>query len=307
MKIGIALGGGGARGIAHFGVLRALEEAGIKFSLAAGTSAGSLAGAMYGLYGYEGALELVERIVKSERYRKMGLRYLDRSRESGRSGVLTFIKEGITYTKALTTRALLSGEDLMTIVGDLVGEKSFEDLPYNFSAVALDLVKGKDVIFSRGPLRDALYSSSAIPGIFPPLEKDGRLLVDGGPTALVPIEALILQEADFIIAVDVSGGPDGNLNGTNAVEIVLRAEGIATRKLSQLILSFADFVIRPDLADMSWMHFEKVPFAVERGYAEAMKSLDSLRSVLRKHGFIKKLYRKSVLKRLKLSRFSEYA
>ncbi len=306
MKIGFALGGGGARGLAHLGVLRALEEEGITPKFVAGTSAGSLAGAIYGLYGFEECVKLVKDIVKSERYRKMGLSSLDVKKGGLKGGILNFIKEGITFTKAIASKSILSGDDLRAMVEKLIKDKTFSDLPYEFFAVALDIENKKDVIFRSGSLLDALYSSCAIPGIFPPLRKDGMVLVDGGPTALVPVEALILRGADFIIAVDVSGGSESSFSDGNAVEIMLRADRVAAGKLSRIILSLADFVIKPDLGDMNWLNFEKVDAAVQKGYETTKTLMPQLTSTLRKHNIFKKLLKRALFKQLKLNRFSEF-
>lgn len=301
MKIGIALGGGGARGLAHLGVLKALEDGGVEPHLLAGTSAGALIGALWSLYGYGGSLKLIREGLESRAFQKIGFGGLRQNKEGFMGTIIQFVKERFTYAKALSSEAILSGKALEISIKGLVGEKTFGDLLLPFYVSSLDLREGVDVIFQSGPLWRAIYASSAIPGLFPPLKMDNYLLVDGGPTMKIPIEILLLKRADFIIGVDVSTPLDtSNVNG-KALEMLMRADSLASRKLTILTLSLADIVIRPDLDDMSWLDFENVDFAIERGYEAGERLLNEMNRKKRRNFLYRKFYRKKMASLLRIS------
>jgi NTE family protein len=300
MKVGVALSGGGARGLAHIGVLKALEERGITPDLLAGTSAGALIGALWGLYGYEGSIKRIREGLGSEAFKKIGFGGLKQNKQGFMGTIIQFVKEKYTYAKALSSEAILSGKALEISIKGLVGENSFSDIPFPFYVSALDLVSGVDVIFQSGILWKALYASSAIPGLFPPLKMDNHLLVDGGPTMKIPVEVLLLRGADFIIAVDVGTPLDTSQVDGKALEVMIRADSLATRKLGFLLLSLADIVIKPDLGDMSWLDFENVDFAVEKGYEACERNLKEIKRK-KKNIFFRKFYRRKIVSLLRIS------
>ena len=301
MKIGIALGGGGARGIAHLGVLRVLEQEGIEPALVAGTSAGALAGALWGLLGFEASVQAVRETVERESYRKIGFEGLRQKREGLVGTIVQFMRNGYTYTRAFASRSILSARYLEETLEHLVGEATFADLPFPFYVTCLDLRKGQDIILTSGKLRDALHASCAIPGLFPPVERDGLRLVDGGATMNVPVEALLLSGADFVIAVDVGGGVEEAEGEGKALDVLLRADRISSRKLTNLLLRLADFIIRPELGELSWTDFDKVDLLVQLGMEGARKQVRQLKRELRKHTLVQKWYRRSLTRRLQLS------
>jgi len=303
MRIGIALSGGGARGLAHLGVLKALEEAGIGFHMMAGTSAGSIVGALWGLYGFDKSIKILKEGVRSKGFKKLGFGGLKYESHGFVGSVLQFIKEKYTYAKALSRQSLIPGKILELSIKTLVSEKGFEDLPYPFFVTAFDLLEGREVIFSKGPLWTALYASSAIPGFFPPLKVNDFLLVDGGLTMNIPIEVLLLKGADYIIAIDV-GSHRVDREGLNgkALELYMRADRLAGRKLHIMIRSLADIVINPDLGEMSWLDFENIDLAVERGLEEGRKSVHSIKKSRSRNLVFRKFLRRKILTTLRLER-----
>ncbi len=176
--IGLALGGGAARGWAHIGVIRALQEAGIRPSYVAGCSMGSLVGAAYAC----GALDELEAKARALTPRTV-LAYLD---------------------PVVPVRGLLGGEGINKLFSELLGERETGTLPLPFCAVATDLATGKAEILSGGKLADAVRASCAVPGIFTPCERDGRFLVDGGLVNPVPVDVVRNMGADYVIAVDLN-------------------------------------------------------------------------------------------------------
>jgi len=181
-RIGLALGSGGARGAAHTGVLKVLDDEGIPISVIAGSSIGALIGAAKaaGISDAE-----VEREWLSTGARKVFRNFLP-----------TFPRSGLS-----------SGNELKKLLTGLLGEGMIEDLPIPYAAIACDIDNGEAVVLDRGSLVEAVRASTAIPGIFHPVWHDGRLLVDGGLVDPVPIDTCRRLGAEFVIAVDITPGP----------------------------------------------------------------------------------------------------
>ena len=183
-RVALALGSGSAKGMAHIGVIAALEEAGFEISAIAGSSIGALVGGVYAL----GKLAVYRDWVCS-------LDKLD-------------VLRLVDWT--LTGAGLIKGERIIATVRDLVGESDIENLPIGYTAVATDLERQREVWISRGPLFDAIRASIAIPTVFHPYEIDGRRLVDGGLLNPVPVTPLLRERYDYLIAVSLDGPRRGN-------------------------------------------------------------------------------------------------
>lgn len=177
LKIGLALGSGSARGWAHIGVIKALEEEGIKPDIVTGCSVGSLVGAAYA----GGHLETLDKWVRKLTFWDV-VRLLDVKMMGG----------------------LIEGENLMSSFEDKIKNINIESLPLAFAAVATDLASGREVWLQKGALPDAVRASIALPGLFSPLKSDGRWLVDGGLTNPVPVSLCRAMGADVIIAVNLN-------------------------------------------------------------------------------------------------------
>lgn len=184
-RIAIALGGGGARGAAHIGVIDELERRGASIAAIAGTSMGAVVGAIHSV----GRLPEYSEWLASLTHRDV-LRLLD---------------------PALRAPGMIAGEKVMARIRDLVGTMRIEDLPLPYTAVATDLIAGKEVWFQSGPIEAAIRASIALPSVFTPLVHEGRVLADGGLLNLVPVTPLAAVHADLILAVSVGGPPRGTL------------------------------------------------------------------------------------------------
>lgn len=192
-RIAIALGGGGARGAAHIGVINELERREARIIAVAGTSMGAVVGAIHGV----GRLDEYAEWLGGLTHRDV-LRLLD---------------------PALRAPGMIAGEKVMSRIRDLVGDVRIEDLPLPYTAVATDLVAGKEVWFQSGPVETAIRASIALPSVFTPLVHEGRVLADGGLLNLVPVTPLAAVHADLIVAVSVGGPPRGT-PGRDADDIV---------------------------------------------------------------------------------------
>lgn len=252
-RIGLALGGGAARGFAHVGVIQVLEEAGIRPSLVSGTSAGSLVAAIYA---------------------------------SGKSGAqLQKVAETMDevaiadWTLPIFSRGLLRGEALARYVNGQVGARLIENMPLPLGIVATDLNSGLDTLFQRGDTGTAVRASSAVPAVFQPVKISGREYVDGGLVSPVPVRAARKMGAELVIAVDISSPPDGNLAG-GSLDILLQTFSIMGKSINTFELRDADVVIRPVLTGISSADFGSRKRSIEAGRQAMQLALPPLRALI---------------------------
>lgn len=255
-KIGLALGGGVARGFAHIGVLKVLEEAQIDVDLVVGTSMGAVVGAFYcsGM-----PPKTMERLARFTR----------------RNNWMDF---------SISRMGLVSGEKLEQYVLLLTRSATFAELKKPFAAVATDLRSGSKVVIKEGLVARAVRASAAIPGIFCPVEMEDMILVDGGVLERVPVVSAREMGADFVIAVDV-GVYTNNARINNVFDVVMQSLDIMSRDLCNGIVSQADFLIRPDLSDVSPAQFNRSDDAVKAGEEAARLVVDQLKEKLAKEGY----------------------
>ncbi len=250
-RVGLALGGGAARGFAHIGVIQVLEEAGIPIDLVAGTSAGSLVAALYAA-GRNGAML---------------------------ARVALAMDESAITDWAFPGRGLIRGEALARYVREQTGGKLIEQLPLPLGIVATDLDNGQAVLFQRGDVGAAVRASSAVPAIFQPVKIGTREYVDGGLVSPVPVRFARQMGADLVIAVDISSPPDGNATG-DPFKLLLQTFAIMGRSINQFELKDADVVLRPRLAGMSGADFSARQRAIHAGRDAATAALPALRQRL---------------------------
>ncbi|TMB45511.1 MAG: cyclic nucleotide-binding domain-containing protein [Deltaproteobacteria bacterium] len=278
-RAGLALSAGGAKGLAHIGVLRCFERAGLEFDLIAGTSMGGIIGAFTAMGRESRAL----------------LRAFGPFVGDIRRTLLDF---------GLPEVSLLRGEKKRAAIREQVGERDIRDLALPFWTVAADLVSGREVVLGSGPLWQALDATSAIPGIFPPVAAGERLLIDGWVVNPIPVDVLRRQGADVVVAVDVAAGVDPTLKVDVAsppvaaaggfqrlrqrlanpaiVRLVMRAMEVAARERTLANLALADACVQPDLVAYSVADFSRLPEIVERGEAAAEQALPAIRRALRR-------------------------
>jgi len=249
-RIGLALGGGAARGFAHVGVIQVLEEAGIHPTLVTGTSAGSLVAAIYA---------------------------------SGKSGAqLQQIAETMEeatmadWRLPLFSPGMLRGEALARYVNGQVNSALIESMPLPLGIVATDLATGLDTLFQRGDTGTAVRASSAVPAVFQPVRISGRDYVDGGLVSPVPVRAARKMGAELVIAVDISSPPDSNLGG-GTLDVLLQTFSIMGKSINTFELKDADVVVRPSLQGISSADFASRKRAIEAGRQAMLKMLPSLR------------------------------
>jgi NTE family protein len=252
-KIGLALGSGGARGFAHLGVLKVLEEENIPISYIAGSSIGALVAALYasGL-----GLDRLYKLAKSFRRND----FID----------LTIPKMG-----------LIAGKRITEFIRLLTKGKQIEELAIPVAIVATDLQTGAKVVFRQGDVARAVRASISIPGIFVPAEVDGRLLVDGGVVDRVPVSVAREMGADIVIAVDVS---PVNVNGeiTSIFDVILQSLDILQDEIVSHRQLASDVMIRPRVETYSSRAFTDVEEIIAAGEEEARKGIAKIRQAIEK-------------------------
>ncbi|MEA1939491.1 MAG: patatin-like phospholipase family protein [Candidatus Caldatribacteriota bacterium] len=285
LKVGLVLGGGGARGLAHIGVLKVLERENIPIDFIVGTSMGAILGASYAL---ERDINKIEKI--TNKYSKLNKFSIDLtfSKQNKKERVFflrkmsNFLKRGYILNLELRKRYLNDGEDMKTIIQELIDNKFFKDTKIPFTAVAADLVKGEKVVLNKGKLSDAILASSSIPGMFPPVTLDKKILVDGGVVSVVPVDVAYSLGATFVIAVNVSQGIKRKLEFGNAVDILFRSDLITSTELRKLQLSFADIVINPKVGHIHWSNFSKPEKCIKEGEIAAENVILELKRKLKR-------------------------
>jgi NTE family protein len=286
-KIAVALGGGGVRGLANIGVIRALHEGGIAADMIAGTSMGAIVGALYADSGdIDFAEKTIKRLLNSEEFLQRAHR-IPGSTEMDR-GFLDKIYDtaikGYFFYRFLFTESVISAEAFFTEIDRIIPEKHFSELKIPFACIALDLVSGYPEIFYSGQVRPAVKASSAVPGILPPVQIDGRMCVDGGWVESVPVSAAKVLGAQFIIGVDVSrdiSSIDYREEMKNSMDILFRAGDITRSLMNTLRIRDADFVIHPLVGDAEWSDFENIGTYISSGYSAGIKAVPALKRALR--------------------------
>ncbi|MBD3167759.1 hypothetical protein GF324_14250 [bacterium] len=261
----LSLGGGGARGLAHVGVIKVLEEMGWKPDLITGTSAGSVIGALYAQFGtYEALAARLEEILGSEWFNRKVMRQMD---AGTKNGVDYFMKElGAQVKKAIPflhrekkDRPLsIAPEKLMPeIMYQVFGEHVFSDLSIPLVVFATDLYTGEVVQFHSGSVAFACRASSSIPGIFPPVRYEDKLLVDGYVTRCVPVPDPIPGKTMEVIAVEVLPSMVDRRDPANPFEVVHRVDAITQHLLNREFIERADIALHPPVRDYHWATFDQ--------------------------------------------------
>ncbi|MFP8777392.1 patatin-like phospholipase family protein [Hydrogenophaga sp. RWCD_12] len=254
-RLGLALGGGAARGFAHVGVIQVLEQNGIRPDVVAGTSAGSLVAALYA--SGKGAAEL-ERVA-------LGMD----------EATLT------DWVMPLTNRGLMRGEALARYVRQAVGGKLIEQMSMPLGILATDLGNGNGILFRRGDAAQAVRASSAVPGVFNPVTIAGRDYVDGGLVAPVPVHQAREMGAEVVLAVDISADPQ-DISSDGLLTLLPKTTAIMGQSINRLELAKADVVIRPALAGVGSADFTARQRSIEAGRAAMLAALPRLRQALAK-------------------------
>lgn len=251
-RIGLALGGGSARGFAHIGVLKALDQAGIRPEVVAGTSAGALVGAFYAAGWTPWQIESFALQVRE-------------------ADMADFTSSG--------QRGMLAGDALARVVDERLKSARIETLRTRFAAVATDLKTGELALLRQGPVADAVRASCSIPGVFVPKDLNGRELVDGGLVSPLPVGSARQLGCELVIAVDVAARPQRS-SFLGLYDVVLQSFEIMGRALADQEGRSADLLIRPDTGRFASTDFSARREMIQAGYEAAQALLPALQQRL---------------------------
>lgn len=253
LKIGLALGGGAARGFAHVGVIAVLEEAGLRPQLVVGTSAGSLVAALYA--SGKTSAQLLQTALSME-------------------------EVAVTdWMLPIIGRGVFRGDALARYVNELVSNRLMENMTIPLGIVATDLGNGNAVLFQKGDTGTAVRASSAVPAVFVPVKINGRDYVDGGLVSPVPVRFARQMGADVVIAVDISNPPEAN-TADSTLQILLQTFAIMGKSINQYELAGADVVVRPSQEGLKSANFTSRQRAIDAGRAAMLAALPALKAKL---------------------------
>lgn len=285
-RIGFALGGGAARGLAHIGVLKSMMREGIVPDCIVGTSIGALIGACF-----SASLDIGEVIDRARSYFEGDhfsrikfdfLKHIGRGAESdGLFDALShYLRKSFFYNITLTRQSFVSVDTFLTNISALVDDISIQDTRIPFAVVCTDIHAGEEAVLTEGPLRAAVAASSAIPGIFPPIDIGGRLLADGGWVNQLPAGPCRQLGSDVVIAVDVARELEQDYSVYTGLDIIRRVNAITRYTLSNLHRLDADLVISPQVGEVSWTSFGCVEECIRRGETAGDNALPAIRKIL---------------------------
>ena len=238
-RVALVLGGGGALGFAHIGVIKALEKAGVPIDIVAGTSMGGLVGAAY-----SAGLTVKEMTELATKFKTINL------------ADLNFDKTG-----------LFSGKGVMNVLNKFLPDVNIETLPKAFACVAADLRTEKEVVFRFGSLRDAVRSTISIPGVFVPFKKDDMFLIDGGAVNNLPEDVAMEMGADVIISCDVLGQYKMTSKPKSIVDSLFLSMNVAIKEIQKYRSVHSDILLKPKLPGLTPFSFAKdnALLAIRRG------------------------------------------
>jgi NTE family protein len=252
VKIGLALGGGGARGFAHIGAIKAFEENGIKFDKVAGTSVGSLIGAFYAAgYTYEQMYEVAKKVD---------------------------IKD-IKSNKILFIPSKTDG--IENLIKNELGDINIEQLPKPFWAVAVDMISTQEMHINKGNLAKAVAGSCAVPGVFHPVEFEGKLLSDGGLSNTLPSNVLKLNDCDYVVAIDINPARSRGTESTKVMDILACSIRILMKSNVLKGYLYADVLLKPDTKRFRSTKKEGFEEMIEEGYKAAMENMDKIKALFK--------------------------
>lgn len=252
LKIGLALGAGAARGLAHIGILEVLERNNISIDIITGTSIGSLIGGIY-------AAGVPLKYIKGFAYELDWDHLTD----------LTFPRQG-----------LIKGQKLLSFLEIITGSKNIEELNIPYAAIACDIEQGKHIVIKEGSLAGAIRASTAIPGIYAPFAHQGRLLVDGGVLDKVPVSTAYQMGAELVIAVDV-GTKVVKRKTENVFDILFNTFDIMQKELDKYRELKADVIIRPELDDCGSFELNQAAYCIKKGGKAAQEALPVIKELIR--------------------------
>jgi len=285
-RIGLALGGGGARGLAHIGVLKVFEKEHIPVDILVGTSIGALVGGAFAAGMSPVDIEKrVEEYLSSPEFQSSAIKAFEEAHErEGEEGlaqkIQNYFRNRFYMVQAMLKPGILSNEDFKDTIDYFIPDIQIEDTQIPFRAVATDLVSGEQIVFSNGSLRQAVVASCAVPGAVEPLKEGDMLLSDGGIICLVPISIARREGADIVVAVGVDRDICSGEALNNVIDIYIRASEIMSHELQDYELMDADILIEPEVGNLHWSSFSQAIYLIQEGERAATEKLSLIRDAI---------------------------
>lgn len=285
-KICLALGGGAARGLAHLGVLKVLEDAQVPVHMITGTSLGALVGGLYAANPDAAYwIERVDKFLRSFRSRRTRLEFLRRLERPSHtqhgffSDMANLVRKGFFWGVTATQAAFISDEEYEALITPLIPDIRIEETKLPYGCIATDIRFGHRMLYTKGSLRKAILASCSLPGIFPPVRYEGLLLVDGGWVERIPVRAGREMGADIVIGVDVSSDL-AEFEDKSGLDIVLRADAVSRVHLNQMVIQDADVVIHPRVGKVHWADFSDPAALFREGEAAAREKVMVIKAAI---------------------------
>ena len=284
-QIGLALGGGGARGLAHIGVLRVLEQEKIHIDLLVGTSIGALVGGAYASgMGPNEMQERIDEFLNSEEFQSSAIKAFETVNAPGDAGltekIQSYFKNRFFMVQAMFKPGILSREDFQHTIDFFIPDIQIEETRLLFRAIATDLVSGEQIIFSKGSLRQAVMASCAVPGAVEPIKEGQRILSDGGIICLIPSSEAREEGADIVIAVTVDRDLYSEEEFQTVAGVYHRVSEIMANKLKDIELMDADIVISPKVGNLHWASFSQARNLIQEGEKATRERLSDIRNAI---------------------------
>ena len=282
--IGLALGGGGARGAAHIGVLQVLHASGIRFDYITGTSAGAVIGAMYAAtLDPEWIEQRFRDFIQSPEFEALGTGRMveDRDPHSPFGQLAKKVRDQFVIVMSLNRSSIIKKEKFKAAMKFLIPVQEFEELRIPIDVTATDLHTGEIVVYSSGDLIEAVVQSGTIPGYIEPTLTEDKILVDGGVGLPNPVP-LLKEKVDMSVAIDINKRIRKELTELNIYNILQRSEQITYNILTEHNVSEADVVIRPNVKGLHWSQFEEFDSILKNGQDAAEIMLPTVLLKMRK-------------------------
>ncbi|MBQ3834999.1 MAG: patatin-like phospholipase family protein [Elusimicrobia bacterium] len=283
MKKALALGGGGARALAHIGVLKVLEQNNIIFDYIAGTSMGSIIGA---LYATGQNADTIEKTLKNYffniMFSKLNMQKMqDESQTASARSLIRKAREFVKYGSQEGGSSFLSHSMLEEMINTIIPDMDISETKIPFACVATDITNGKEKVFTKGPLRRIVLASASIPGVFPPVNIDNVWYTDGAHVNVTPVSVAKSFGADFILASDVKSKlKTMETLPTNSKDIMNRCNFIANYLFYEILIKDADVVVEPNVKQISWSEFNKFNLMVNEGKKATETKLEEIKQKL---------------------------
>ncbi len=288
-ELTLALGGGGARGLAHLGIIEVLLEAGYSIKRIVGVSMGSLVGAMVATGDNPQKIRAKAlRYLLSERFQKHQQTLFGMGSDSSEQEasyfswyyrIGEFLKANRLFRRIVTQPGMLPGILLEDVMKNLVEERSIEDFPIPLSVVAVDLISGHQVVLENGPVREAVRGSSSLPGIFPPVQFNNMQLCDTGTFCSLPARIARSYGHSPVIAVEVSNDVVPGIECKTALDVLMRVDEVGENYWRKQVRHRADLLIKPDVSQVPWYDFtaaEKLFNLGKKAAQQSMRQIDKL-------------------------------